>query len=78
MPCRVEGDCQWGVNKTSKGWLFWAFNNKGVVKFVGEPEELNPSAAVRVKVMFKPECGGSAFELSLGPGEYALRAVALD
>lgn len=78
MPCRVDGDCQWGVNKTSKGWLFWAFNNKGVVKFVGEPEELNPSAAVRVKVMFKPECGGSAFELSLGPGEYALRAVALD
>ena len=73
MPCSVEGSCQWGVNKTLGGWLFWAMNNDGVVKFAGEPDEYDLSKTSRVRVAFKRDAGGAAFEFDLKPG--AVRTV---
>ena len=70
MPCRVEGDCQWGVNRTKDGWLFWAINNKGVEKFSNEPERLDHSKTVHVKAVFKPSAGGRTIEFDLAPGEW--------
>jgi hypothetical protein len=68
MPVKVEGDIQWGVNKTKDGWLVWLINNKGVVKFAGEPEELDPKAASTVKVTFKAT--GKVYEKTIAPGGY--------
>jgi len=81
MPCLVEGDCQWGVNKVKaegqgqERWFFWAFNNKGVKKFVGEPEDLDPKATAHVKVAFKPEAGGENFSFDLPAGGIFYREV---
>lgn len=52
MPIRVEGDVQWGVNKTARGWFVWMFNNKGVTHFMGEPQQINENAAARVNLVF--------------------------
>ena len=53
MPLRVSGDVQFGVNRTSKGLLLWLFNNKGVVKFFEEPEELDCAKTALVTVDLK-------------------------
>ncbi len=68
LPVTVEGDIQWGVNKTKTGWLVWLINNKGVVKFAGEPEELDPKAASTVKVTHKAT--GKVYEKTVAPGGY--------
>ena len=73
LPVTVEGDIQWGVNKTSKGWLVWLINNKGVVKFAGEPEELDPKAASTVKVTHKAT--GKVYEKTVAPGGYGWIAL---
>lgn len=50
MPCRVEGDCQWGLNKTPEGWALWLFNNKGVTKYTFEPESFDMAATAKVEI----------------------------
>lgn len=52
----VEGNIQWGLNKTVKGWMLWLMNNKGVTKFLEEPEDLDPKAAAHVKVTYRVLC----------------------
>ena len=66
MPVTVEGDIQWGVNRTREGWLLWLINNKGVRKFAFEPEELDPKATAHVKVTLKTT--GRVYEADVGPG----------
>ena len=73
LPVKVEGDIQWGVNKTKSGWLVWLINNKGVVKFAGEPEELDPKAASTVRVTFKTT--GRVYEKTVAPGGYGWIAI---
>ena len=75
MPCRVTGDCQWGVNRTAFGWFFWAFNNKGVKKFVYEPEDLDPKATSHVAVAFKESAGGARFEFDIPAGGVFYRDI---
>ena len=41
FPFEVSGDCQYGANRTEKGWWLWAFNNKGVVKFADAFEQID-------------------------------------
>lgn len=50
IPVAVEGDIQWGVNKTEKGYLVWLINNKGVVKYYGEPQELDATKTAKVRL----------------------------
>lgn len=50
MPVSVLGDCQWGVNRTAKGWLVWVFNNKGVVKWSYEPESFDATKTTAVRI----------------------------
>ena len=69
MPVRVEGDIQWGCNLTKSGWLVWLINNKGVRKFVNEPEEFDMSKTATVKVTCKAT--GEIRTVQVKPGDYA-------
>lgn len=68
LPVKVEGDIQWGCNKTKSGWLVWLINNNGVTTYAGEPEELDPKATSVVKVTFKPT--GKVHTASIPAGRY--------
>ena len=70
MPVNVTGDIQWGVNKTSKGWLVYLINNKGVVKFCDEPEEFDMSRTARVAVTMKAT--GETRTVEINPGDFKL------
>lgn len=52
FPFAVEGDCQYGANKTEKGWWLWAFNNKGVRKFADTFENIDHSCDSEITVRF--------------------------
>ena len=67
LPVAVDGDVQWGVNRTANGWLVWMFNNKGVVKFVDEPEQLDESMTAAVTV----RCRGREKSVAVEPGGIA-------
>ena len=70
MPVSVAGDIQWGINKTSKGWLVWLVNNKGVVKFSDEPEEFRLERTAHVVVTVKAT--GEKFVADVAPGDFKL------
>ena len=51
-PFKVEGDVQFGFNRTACGYLVYLINNAGVKKFGDQPEEITP--------------GGTTVTISLG------------
>ena len=50
FPIKVQGDVLWGLNKTEGGWWVWCLNNNGVTKFADAFEEVDESAASRIRV----------------------------
>lgn len=68
MPVVVEGDIQWGVNRTKTGWLVWLINNNGVTKYNGEPEVLDPKATSVVKILHKKS--GKTYTATVAPGDW--------
>ena len=70
MPFSVEGDIQWGVNKTENGWLVYLVNNKGVVKFSDEPEEYDMAKTAKVSVTMKAT--GETRTVEVRPGDFRL------
>lgn len=73
MPVRVEGDVQWGVNRTKAGWLVWLINNKGVRKFQGEWEELDRKFDAKVRITLKSS--GKTVEKTVPAGGYDFLAL---
>lgn len=86
IPVSVEGDIQWGLGRNGMGWLLWFINNKGIAKFVGEPDEVDASKKAVVKVSLGRLAGmtprnadtggalpveGGAFSVEVGPGDVA-------
>jgi len=69
LPVKVEGDIQWGVNLAKNGWLVWLINNKGVTKWLFEPEEIDLSKTAEVKVTDKKT--GKVYTASVKPGKFA-------
>ena len=69
MPVRVDGDIQWGCNLTERGWLVWLLNNKGVKKFLTEPEELDLSKTATVRITDKAT--GRVYTSTVKPGDWA-------
>ncbi|MBO7327660.1 MAG: hypothetical protein J6W00_02685, partial [Lentisphaeria bacterium] len=51
LPLKVEGDIQYGLNRTNNGWWLYLINNKGVTKFVDKEQCIDPSAKTQVKVI---------------------------
>ena len=90
MPIAVDGNIQWGVNKTSDGWLVWLMNADGVEKFIGERQKIDISRTSVVNVRMKsgapanvtdartglgvPTVGG-AFQVNVMPGEWRIFKV---
>lgn len=70
MPVLVEGDVQWGVNRTSSGYLVWLINNRGVRKFRGEPAEFMPERTAKVTVTVTAT--GAKTMIEVPPGAYRL------
>ena len=86
MPLSVEGDIQWGVNRTSKGYLAYFFNNRGVTHYADEEPTVDPSAVAQVKVRMNASVSsardavsgapiglaGDGFSVTVPPGGYRL------
>ncbi len=53
LPVGVNGDIQYGLNKTPDGYWLYLFNNKGVHKFVDTPQTIDPAARSTVKIDLK-------------------------
>ena len=89
LPVRVEGDVQFGVNRTKNGYLVWFINNKGVTHFMGEKATIDPNAVARVRVTLKRPAAavrdaeteasiatdGQSFEVEVVPGGWRLLRV---
>jgi len=94
MPIAVDGNIQWGVNKTSDGWLVWLMNADGVEKFIGERQKIDISKTSNVRVHVKGDLAGmkvvdaktgidvptsgSAFEANVMPGEWRIFKLTTD
>lgn len=63
FPFRVEGDCLYGANRTESGWWLWVFNNRGVTKFADAAEQVDPSAAARIRVTSAQLVGATVREI---------------
>ncbi|OQA79666.1 MAG: hypothetical protein BWY31_04206 [Lentisphaerae bacterium ADurb.Bin242] len=65
-PVKVEGDVQFGLNKTESGWWLYLFNNKGVMKLDGKEEWFDMNRAAEVKIDFDKIKVRNAKELRSG------------
>lgn len=52
-PVSVAGDVVWGLNRTTRGWWIWCFNNRGIVKFADQFAKVLPGEARTVAVDLK-------------------------
>ena len=43
FPVKVDGNAQFGLNRTANGWWLWCLNNSGVKKFADVPQEIDHS-----------------------------------
>ncbi len=75
MPVLVEGDIQWGVNRTSYGYLVWLINNRGVVQFKREPTEFLKEKTARVTIT--TVATGAQATVEVPPGGFVLHKIGL-
>ena len=66
FPFAVEGDCQYGANRTKDGWWLWVFNNKGVRKFADTFETIDRSRDSEISVRFTHAAPAPVKELVSG------------
>ena len=88
MPVSVDGNIQWGINKTNDGWLLWLMNADGVTKFSGERQQIDIFKTSTVHVQMKDASAemnvsdaktgiavkscGGAFSVNVLPGEWRI------
>ncbi len=53
LPVKIEGDIEYGLNKTKTGWLVYLINNRGVTKWTDTREILDGQASAKVVI----DCG---------------------
>ena len=66
FPFEVEGDCQYGANRTKDGWWLWVFNNKGVVKFADTAERIDHAKDAKISVSLGKVRAKAVVELMTG------------
>ena len=62
IPVKVSGDVFWGFSRAKEGWFLWLFNNKGVVKYSGERQEIDDTKKSTVSVDLRTLAGYSVFD----------------
>lgn len=88
LPVKVTGSpVQYGINKTKEGWLFYAFNNRGVKKWADTFATFDPSKTAKISVTLKgisakkikdlvsgkeENLKGKTFTLTIQPGSYRM------
>ena len=92
LPFRVNGNIQYGFNRTKKGWLVYFLNNNGVTKFATTPATFDMSKTAKVELVsakgekFKAvellsgktlSDKGDRFDLSVEPGKFAIVDISL-
>jgi len=65
LPISVEGNIQYGLNRTKDGWLLYLINNSGVIKFADKAQVLAPEGQ-RVRIDVTRITGKGVFELVTG------------
>lgn len=50
VPAKVEGEVQYGFNRTKDGWWIYLFNNHGVRKTALTPQKIDVSAETKAKI----------------------------
>ncbi|MBR4651954.1 MAG: hypothetical protein IKO72_01205 [Kiritimatiellae bacterium] len=84
FPFAVEGDCQFGANRTKDGWWLWVFNNKGVRKYADTFETIDATCARDISVKFVHAAVAPVTELVSGrkvdvkDGRFSYRIPASD
>lgn len=53
MPCQVEGNVHWFVNRTKDGWLLIMFNHSGIHRSVAQGEYALPNSEENVRISLK-------------------------
>ena len=66
FPLRVTGDVAYGLNRTKDSWWLWAFNSRGVIKFVNRPERIDRSCDAKIAVSMPRGFATSVRELICG------------
>ena len=66
LPVRVDGEIQFGLNKTKTGWWLYLINNKGIRKFTDTNEIIDPAQTRTVKVSWPGLKVDQATELITG------------
>lgn len=85
MPCEVEGNVHWFVNKTKDGWMIVMFNHSGIHRSVAQGEYALPNSEQHVKIRIKNgtdmiqlegdttlSCNDGAYEVTLPAGGWFL------
>ena len=62
IPIKVSGDVFWGLSRAKGGWFLWLFNNRGVIKYAGEPQEIDDTKKSTVSVDLRTLAGCSVFD----------------
>ena len=62
LPVSVEGNIQYGLNRTKDGWLLYLINNSGVIKFADKAQALDPNGQ-NVRIHVRKLAAESIFEL---------------
>ena len=52
-PFRVDGEVQYGINKTSSGYIVYLINNRGVTKMADTPEVVDETALAPVNISWR-------------------------
>ena len=66
LPVAVRGNVQYGLNRTTDGWVLWLINNDGVTHYTYEPEEFDPNGNSSVAVDLRGLRGVSVVDLRSG------------
>ncbi len=92
LPLKVEGDIQYGMNILPDGILLYLINNRGVLKFVDTPHQIDPQQQARVEITLNEYApaevidlyqkrnipvNGKAFSVVVPAGEISLLKIRL-
>lgn len=50
LPIKIDGDIEYGLNRTKNGWILYLINNRGILKNASESQRLNLKETSQINV----------------------------